>query len=393
MTTPLQSAPAAATSSASHPTYRVEVVSSIDRLTSILPAWDSLANAALVANPFYEAWMLLPALRTYADPATFQAMLVFREGAGRPPQLTGLFPCERFARFRGLPCRGLALWKQFAVMATPLLHRDHAREVLRAFIDWAAVDRRGARLIDFGIVDAERSFGQVLTDVVNERLLVTSVEDQFNRAFLRPRGSTDEYLAAAFGNRHRQELRRQRRRLTDLGTLETRVLASGESLDRWLDQFIALEAAGWKGSEQTAIANRPEEVAFYRTIAGAAHANDRLYLLGLFLDGRPIAMKMNFLCGGGAFALKTAYDEQFAKFSPGVLLELDVIDDAHKSGRFGWVDSCAKSNHAMIERLWIDRRAMQRRVVSTGGTWGNVVLGLTALARAVKRSLPSGARP
>ena len=48
-------------------------------------------------------------------------------------------------------------------------------------------------------------------------------------------------------------------------------------------------------------------------------------MLALRLDGAPIAMKFNVEAGDGAFALKVAFDEAYARFSPGVALEIESI--------------------------------------------------------------------
>lgn len=368
--------------------FRVELVSSASGLDRWSAEWDALAAQALVANPFYESWMLRPAFEAFAPAGGVDVAVIHRDDSQGRSLLTGLMPVVRFSRFHGMPCRGLTLWNHLhGVLSTPLLHRDHASQSLGAFLDFAS--ETGDRLIVFDMVDAERSFGQVLTDVLNQRRLMSVVEDQHNRAFFRPRASSEAYLAEALDGRRRQEYRRQRRRLGEQGALETRILRPGDNVEPWLDAFLRLEASGWKGTEATALASRPNERAFFRSIVVSAHAKGRLQMLGLFLSGEPVSIKCNFLAGGGAFSLKIAYDERYAKFSPGVLLEIDTIEAMHQDRDIGWMDSCACANHAMIDRLWIERRALQRRVVSTGSRWGNLVLGLSALGRAIKRKTAS----
>ncbi len=88
----------------------------------------------------------------------------------------------------------------------------------------------------------------------------------------------------------------------------------------------------------------------------------------LDLDGRPLAMLVNFLCPPGGFSFKTAFDEHYARFSPGVLLQqanLDLLDDP----KIAWVDSCAAPGHPMIDSVWRERRAL---------VWVNVPLSAPA---------------
>ncbi len=77
----------------------------------------------------------------------------------------------------------------------------------------------------------------------------------------------------------------------------------------------------------------------------------------LDLDERPLAMLINFRAPPGGFSFKTAFDEEYARFSPGVLLQqenLDLLDDP----AIAWVDSCAAPGHPMIDSVWRERRAL-----------------------------------
>ena len=64
-------------------------------------------------------------------------------------------------------------------------------------------------------------------------------------------------------------------------------------------------------------------------------------MLALRLNGRRIACKCNFLAGPGSFAFKIAFDEAYARYSPGKLLEVENIRLAHERPGLEWMDSCA----------------------------------------------------
>jgi hypothetical protein len=125
--------------------------------------------------------------------------------------------------------------------------------------------------------------------------------------------------------------------------------------------------------------------AYFRTIARNAHAQNQLQMLGIYLNDRPIALKCNFLTHDGGFAFKIAFDEAYAKSSPGVLLELDNIDELHRRPDLYWLDSCAIPGHFMINRLWKERRTIQSLVLATSRWTGNGVVGLLPMLRAAKR--------
>ena len=78
-------------------------------------------------------------------------------------------------------------------------------------------------------------------------------------------------------------------------------------------------------------------------------------------------MLANFLAPPGAFSFKTAFDERYARFSPGVLLQRENLDLLAR-GEIQWCDSCAAADHPMIERIWREKRAMVRINVAIGGS-------------------------
>ncbi len=77
-------------------------------------------------------------------------------------------------------------------------------------------------------------------------------------------------------------------------------------------------------------------------------------------------MLVNFLTPPGSFSFKIAHDEAFARFSPGVLIQLANLDILGR-GDIDWMDSCAAENHSMIDHLWAERRSIVRVTVPLSG--------------------------
>src|SRR5262249_59895566 len=123
----------------------------------------------------------------------------------------------------------------------------------------------------------------------------------------------------------RRRLRRKERRLCELGCVEHLALQPAEDVGRWIDEFLRLEARGWKGLAGTALAYSETSRRYFEDVATFASRLGRLLMLGIDFDGRPIPRRCAFSAGQGSFAFKTAYDEDFAHFSPGSILERDYI--------------------------------------------------------------------
>jgi hypothetical protein len=272
------------------------------------------------------------------------------------------------------------------VLCTPLLRANVAAACFRTFMEWVRTDERGAPVLELNFVNGDGPFQQLLVQHAYTHECLSFVEESFTRALLRPRNDGDAYLAAALSTGARKEYRRQRKRLGELGRLESVTLASNGDGEAWLEDFLRLEAAGWKGREHSALASNRVERAFFLQAARAALARGKLMMLALVLDGRPIAMKCNFLSSRGSFAFKIGYDENFASYSPGVQLELDNIQQVHRQ-QIQWMDSCAVPDHSMINRLWMDRRTIQTLLLSTGSFVGDALVSILPLCRWLRRRL------
>lgn len=90
-------------------------------------------------------------------------------------------------------------------------------------------------------------------------------------------------------------------------------------------QFLALEAAGWKGEERTAIAQDPKLDAFYRGLLGSYGAAGRARISYLMMkpEGqaeRMIAVQFCVVDDRTLYVLKLAYDESVPSLGPGHLM-------------------------------------------------------------------------
>lgn len=350
-----------------------------------IQAWDDLVDEALEPNTFYEPWMLMPALRSFTAGKDVRVVLVFASDHGSSI-LCGVFPLEKKPRYKGLPVTAFSLWQHiYCGLCTPLIRAGYENECLDAFFDWLASEP-GCALMEFNLVSGEGGFPELLNDCLTRRGSQSLVYESFTRALFRPMESADAYVRAALNRGHRKDLRRRTRRLSETGHLEYDALEPDGDIDAWIEEYLRLEASGWKG-QGGAFACTDADKDYFATIAKAAFEKRKLMMLAVRLDGKAIAMKCNFIAAPGSFAYRIAFDENYAFYSPGVLLELENIRRLHNETSVEWMDSCATPEHPMIDRLWLDRRAIQSVLVPTGKKAGGFVISALPLIRSLNRKL------
>jgi hypothetical protein len=329
---------------------------------SLLHAWDALARFAVEPNPFHESWFLLPALRGL-DPDEAVRMLLCESA----DVIAAAMPIARRSRYYGRRVPHLALWDHpNGFLGAPLVAHGFERAFWRAVLAWA--DRRPgkAAFLHIAGLPLGGALHRALAEVVEAEDRLAGIVHREERAMLQAGASPEDYFAQSLSGKKRKELRRQLARLSELGEVAFVRQSDGAGLLEWIDRFLAIEVSGWKGKAGSAlIQNKATETLFREGLLGAA-THGRLERLSLTLDGRPIAMLANFVCPPGAFSFKTTYDEAYARFSPGVLLQCEnllVLDRAD----IAWTDSCAAQDHPMIDHIWRERRTVGSVSIAIGG--------------------------
>jgi len=357
-------------------------------LPQVASAMTELAEHALDPNPFYEPWMLLPALNILDNVDRFSAALVWRRGRDGPaerPQLVGLFPATDGRQYRWLPISvSHILAHLYCFSSTPLVHKEYASEALQAYFDWLSKPGAPVKIVHFEKLPADGAFHSVLVDIIRSRALIVHVERRYLRAVYRCITGALDARGVPVPERLQKRLDRQKTRLQEIGNLEYRRLDLQGDADEWAQAFLDLEASGWKGRKGTALACLENHAQFFREIARGAHALGRLDMSGLWLNDRVIAARIGFRAGDGVFLFKIAYDQTYEKYSPGNLLELEHLRCGLGGGEV-WEDSCAAAGDLTSRRLSPDCRPVEDMAVSLGSTYGDFILSILPLLAFAKR--------
>jgi CelD/BcsL family acetyltransferase involved in cellulose biosynthesis len=327
---------------------------------ALLAEWDALADHAAEPNPFAERWYLTAALNAFETGSVSVAVV-------RDHGLIGIMPLTRQSHYAGLPIRHVQNWQNHnAFLGTPLIRKGAELSFWHALLAQFDNANDGALFLHLtGLPTGGPVVSGLKAACAKDKRRHALVQHE-GRALLEHGLSPEAYLEANVRGKKRKELRRQNKRLAEEGALTFDRSDGGEELAEWIEEFIALEARGWKGGNGSAIQCAPETRQLFAGAINGAASTGKLELLTYRLDGRAIAMLANFLTPPGAFSFKTAFDEDYARFSPGVLLQIENLALLERDG-IEWCDSCAAQDHPMIDSLWCGRREIGRYSVAIGG--------------------------
>jgi CelD/BcsL family acetyltransferase involved in cellulose biosynthesis len=331
----------------------------IARLHADIEQWRDLARRAIEPNVFLEPGFARAAIAHFAT-SDLGALAAY---AGQ--KLVALLPGRVEGLGSGRPVPVFVAWTHpYAPLSTPLIDREATAEVIPALMSAMRLlpGAPKAALFPF-LPDASVAARLIALEVASSGQTVTRLNVHVRAALIR---EDDEPLSMISAGK-RKELNRQRRRLLEAGHLEHLVSSEAREVRVAVTDFLALEERGWKGRSGGAAALDPAASHFMPEAAGGLASERKARVDRLRLDGRTIAAAITLYSGDYAWFWKIAYDEEFARYSPGVQLAVDLTDVFEADRQLALVDSCAVADHPMIDYLWGGRIAMADWLVPLGG--------------------------
>ncbi|ULJ71860.1 GNAT family N-acetyltransferase [Rhizobium gallicum] len=327
---------------------------------------DFLSNRAMEPNVFFTGRFLAPAMPRLEDRQVNFALI--RDENGRRSRLRFLMPfsVER-PGFAVGPSIIRAWSNSFAPLGTPLVDAEDAAETLdNLFEGLTARDLNLPATLVLPDIRLNGIFARMAKAVALSRNLPVTVTNPSQRPMLQSEDDAMAYLGRTISSSHKREMRRQWRQLEELGTAVYGVARQPRDIHARFEEFLAMEAGGWKGKRRSALATDRYHTAFAREAVSNLAAIDAVRIHTIDLNGKAIAATVVLMMGGEAYTWKTAYDEAYARYSPGKLLMAELTEWHLDDANIVRSDSCAVPDHPIMSRFWQEREEM-----------GTLVIGLT----------------
>jgi len=156
-----------------------------------------------------------------------------------------------------------------------------------------------------------------------------------------------------FSSRARQERRRHRRQLEQLGSVEISVARKPDELGPDFDDVARLYALRWQGRREGSGLLSAEGASFYRAALLRLAEQDVPRILTLRLDGRPVAATAYLLFSRTLYGLLMAFDPALARHSPGSEALYSTLEGAAGEGatRAEFLGAATGHNQRFTDRV------------------------------------------
>ena len=123
----------------------------------------------------------------------------------------------------------------------------------------------------------------------------------------------------------RENLNNARNRMKRIGGGRLLHARDPEALRALYAEFVRIEASGWKGAAGTALRDIPALERFFENVVTRFGAAGQCEITALEVDGKIISAQLGTIVGDTYCSHKIAYDEAYARLSPGHLLMDDLM--------------------------------------------------------------------
>ena len=366
-----------------HAEHAISVeIATPERFASIEREWRDLTTRALAANVFMEPSIVAAA--AFADGVEMHVLLAWaaKETAG-PVRLVGAwaFACRRPTSLVPLTVLKSPVHPH-GCLGIPVLDADIAADVLMRMLDTVVQEPDLPKLVEINSLDDAGPIAALFADVLARR------GSRHVRLEPRRRPQLVKGLAEAapLSSSREKALRQKRRRLDKRGQLSCTTHQAPEEIRAALEEFLALEIAGWKGKaieRGHAIRRFPANEAFFRAAIEGLATRGLAKISALRSDGKPVAMQITVQSGSTAFTWKSAYDEAQRDCAPGILMLQEVTAALLADPAIAVVDSCNHRDDGYMAEFWSGRKPVLDMVLDArrGMTPAFLLLGGAERAR------------
>ncbi len=306
----------------------VEEVTSEDQFRKLQPSWERFLNETGSYSPFLSHEWFWCCLKGYKkDNKIF--ILIIKDGAS----LVGIAPLWRYRDI----IRGTSVHKVGFILGPDspftdfIIDERRRRNVLEAILlflyslnkkywDIFVLDKWPVKSINY------RTFQEVLNQ--QRRKIFISYPSLV--PYISIQGDWEDFLrtrSVKFRKTHRNIINR----ISKLAGVEIQS-ASHDSKGDILKEVYHVSERSWKEKEGLAMTSRKEFIIFFEELTRLAGLRKWLNIWILKVDSIPVAMEYEIEYAGEVFALRSDFDEEYKKYSPGAYLEYQIIKYYFENG-------------------------------------------------------------
>lgn len=346
-----------------NPEYKARKIRLNDLDNKDMAAWEELEQRAIEPNGYLSPHFVIPAWKHIAGKESVFGILIEKNNAGGVPQLAGIGLFQECGPSKHFPLPHLtAFTSRHSLISGLLVDQESAEVVVRHIFDQICGLNNKWHGLVFHNQPNDGELANIEKVVTKDMGINWGYFREWNRPILCLKDIKSN-ISPSLGKSMKKSIHHRMKKLKELGQVDWRVLYKESLTDVTLDRFMFLENLGWKGREHTSILSNNTDKFFFLEMMKGFSGSERAFVTELMLDGHPISSTVNFASGGAGFAFKIGWDPLYAKYSPGILNEVNWLESNDPFiCELNFVDSGSSDDSSYLSSLWNKKRAMRSGV-------------------------------
>jgi CelD/BcsL family acetyltransferase involved in cellulose biosynthesis len=298
--------------------FSIQVLEHVDSLPNFKEDWNNLAAAQGVYMPFLSFEWFWLWLQHFLDNNQLYVLLLY-DG----PNLACLAPfIRKREKVENITVYKIELignvYSPFRNFLFTHTTQKQRQLYLSLILDFLAKQRSNWDLIDFYGIPEESGHFDVLRHATTKTQFSYDEYTSFGDWYLDNIDFPARDYIAMLPKKLRKDVRYCKRRLEKMGNLEFKLITNADVVDKYMDLYYQVYSKSWQEKEGVG-------PTFHRDFAKLAATSGWLRLGFLCLDKMPISTQFWIACNNASFILKTVYDQNYRKYSPGKILTTEMI--------------------------------------------------------------------
>ncbi len=343
-----------------HTLQHCRIVNSFDDFLILRQQWNELVVKTGVDHAFMKHEWFAEWIKAFGVRRTLAVVTIWSEG-----QLTAIAPLYRKDfHMRGLKVSGFGFLSSnisprcnfIAAEASAL---DQLFEETLNLPDW--------NMLVTDNMEAEETTTRQYLEFLDAESRRNNVEvvDGRQSPYMMVKGDWEDYWQSLSSSR-RYYFNRHQKKLEKAGSHEVIHITDAAQFQKFLPTMYEISQKSWKGDVGTHLDTDSSEGKMYAGFTPVGLENDWVTLSALRIEDRIVGFDYFLKCGNRHSLIRTDYDTEFKRFSPGNMLKLHTLQNIFKENVVGEFD--LGGDPAPYKQDWCDR--IRKHITVTVGNTG-----------------------
>lgn len=344
---------------------------------NFIKQWDQLIENAIDPIVYLDANFVLSA-EPHLGPSKVYIRAVFCVEQ-QQKKLVGLALFTFCWGNKRLPFPHLLAYKtKHSFLTGLLIDKDEASNIVKILFKNIAKEFwycAGMRFVDFPVQDS-------LAKTIKKQSDIRWFEFWgYERAIYKipDKNETDQW-SNSISKKRLKNYRKSYKDLETLGDISWEYLSSKKIDQSVIDNYLYLEDTGWKGEHRSSLLAKKNEEAFFNALIKSFQKNEKVFFTELRVGDKLVAATCNLQQNNKAFAFKIGWDNEYKKYSPGIINEIEFLKYANQSNCDFKIIESGATEDSFINSYWKDRWYLAEGIY-TFNQLGNTLNSLNNLLR------------